>query len=124
MLVRGIELFQNTWIEYLNYKSSWHGRYERSIKRLRPKYDEAWKQLVDSGVLRPGETDEPALREAHRRVGWYLATEILADVIGIEEYDIPHVQEVASVKNDKFYLRETGFFAVCGMPVQSVLENK
>ncbi len=34
----------------------------------------------------------PVLREAHRRVGWYLATEFLADVIGIEEHPIPHVQ--------------------------------
>ena len=34
----------------------------------------------------------PALREAHRRVGWYLATEFLADVIGVEEYPITHVQ--------------------------------
>jgi uracil phosphoribosyltransferase len=32
------------------------------------------------------------LREAHPRAGWYLATEFLADVIGIEEYSIPHVQ--------------------------------
>ena len=34
----------------------------------------------------------PALRDAHRRVGWYLATEFLADLIGLEEYRIPHVQ--------------------------------
>jgi uracil phosphoribosyltransferase/phosphoserine phosphatase/adenylate kinase len=34
----------------------------------------------------------PALREAHRRVGWYLATEFVADLIGLEEYPIPHVQ--------------------------------
>ncbi|KAF8243481.1 hypothetical protein K440DRAFT_55619 [Wilcoxina mikolae CBS 423.85] len=34
----------------------------------------------------------PALREAHRRVGWYLATEFLAEMIGVEEYPIPHVQ--------------------------------
>ena len=34
----------------------------------------------------------PALREAHHRVGWYLATEYLADVIGLEDYLIPHVQ--------------------------------
>ncbi|KAL2256262.1 hypothetical protein VTK26DRAFT_1919 [Humicola hyalothermophila] len=47
-----------TWIEYLNYEYSWYDRYERSIKRLQPKYDKAWKQLVDSGVLRPGETEE------------------------------------------------------------------
>jgi Uracil phosphoribosyltransferase len=34
----------------------------------------------------------PVLREAHRCVGWYLATEFLADVIGTEEYPIMHVQ--------------------------------
>lgn len=34
----------------------------------------------------------PALREAHRQVGWYLATEFLADVIGLEKYPISHVQ--------------------------------
>ncbi|KAI9770973.1 MAG: hypothetical protein M1840_002677 [Geoglossum simile] len=32
------------------------------------------------------------LREAHCRVGRYLATEFLADVIGIEDYPIMHVQ--------------------------------
>ncbi|KAK4130803.1 hypothetical protein BT67DRAFT_452146 [Trichocladium antarcticum] len=36
----------------------------------------------------------PALREAHRRIGWYLATGFLSDVhvIGMEQYGIPHVQ--------------------------------
>ncbi|KAK3356727.1 uracil phosphoribosyltransferase-domain-containing protein [Lasiosphaeria hispida] len=34
----------------------------------------------------------PALREAHRRVGWYLGMEMLADIIGTEEFSIPHVQ--------------------------------
>lgn len=34
----------------------------------------------------------PVLREAHRRVGWYLATEFLVDLIGIEEYPTAHVQ--------------------------------
>lgn len=34
----------------------------------------------------------PALREAHRRVGWYLAMEFLPDLIGVEDYPIPHVQ--------------------------------
>jgi hypothetical protein len=47
-----------TWIEYLNYEYSWYDRYTRLFKRLQPKYDEAWQKLVDSGVLRPGETDE------------------------------------------------------------------
>lgn len=34
----------------------------------------------------------PGLREAHRRVGYYLAMEFVADIIGVEEYAIPHVQ--------------------------------
>ncbi|KAF2818074.1 hypothetical protein CC86DRAFT_435316 [Ophiobolus disseminans] len=34
----------------------------------------------------------PALREAHRRIGWYLGTEFLASIIGVEEFTIPHVQ--------------------------------
>ncbi|KAB5513039.1 hypothetical protein GE09DRAFT_1047315 [Coniochaeta sp. 2T2.1] len=47
-----------TWIEYINYEYSWYDRYARLFKRLQPKYDAAWQKLVDSGVLRPGETDE------------------------------------------------------------------
>jgi uracil phosphoribosyltransferase/adenylate kinase/phosphoserine phosphatase len=42
--------------------------------------------------MRDANTAGPALRETHRRVGQYLATEFLPDVIGIEEYPIPHVQ--------------------------------
>lgn len=42
--------------------------------------------------MRDAKLAGPVLREAHRRVGWYLATELLADVIGIEEYPIAHVQ--------------------------------
>ncbi len=34
----------------------------------------------------------PALRDAHRRVGWYLAHEYLSTTIGLEEYDIDLVQ--------------------------------
>lgn len=33
----------------------------------------------------------PNLREAHRRVGWYLAIDVLADVVGIEKCPIQHV---------------------------------
>ena len=33
----------------------------------------------------------PDLREAHRRVGWYLANEFLADVVGLEQCPIRHV---------------------------------
>ena len=34
----------------------------------------------------------PALQNAHRRIGEYLAIEFLADIIGLEEYNIQHVQ--------------------------------
>ncbi|KAI0440622.1 uracil phosphoribosyltransferase-domain-containing protein [Xylaria telfairii] len=34
----------------------------------------------------------PDLREAHRRIGWYLATEALPQFVGLEEYPISHVQ--------------------------------
>lgn len=34
----------------------------------------------------------PALRGAHRSVGWYLATEFLADTIGVEGFNVTHVQ--------------------------------
>jgi hypothetical protein len=34
----------------------------------------------------------PALRKSHHQVGWYLAVEFLADIIGIEEHSILHVE--------------------------------
>ncbi|KEZ40761.1 Uncharacterized protein SAPIO_CDS8714 [Scedosporium apiospermum] len=34
----------------------------------------------------------PSLRRAHHQVGRYLATEFLTEIIGVESYDIPHVQ--------------------------------
>ncbi|KAI7970534.1 hypothetical protein EIK77_005438 [Talaromyces pinophilus] len=34
----------------------------------------------------------PVLRKAHYRVGWYLATEFCAEILGLETFPIPHVQ--------------------------------
>ncbi|KAF2788261.1 uracil phosphoribosyltransferase [Melanomma pulvis-pyrius CBS 109.77] len=34
----------------------------------------------------------PPLREVHRLVGWYLSMQFLANLIGVEEHLIPHVQ--------------------------------
>jgi uracil phosphoribosyltransferase len=34
----------------------------------------------------------PALRDVHQRIGWYLAHEFVADIMGIEPYHILHVQ--------------------------------
>ena len=43
-------------------------------------------------AMRDADIRGPALRESHRRVGQYLATELLSGVVGIEEYPILHVQ--------------------------------
>jgi hypothetical protein len=45
-----------TWIECFNFECSWHDKYTRSVKSLKPRHDQAWKKLVHSVVLRPGET--------------------------------------------------------------------
>ncbi|KAI2604631.1 uracil phosphoribosyltransferase-domain-containing protein [Hypoxylon sp. NC1633] len=34
----------------------------------------------------------PKLREAHHNVGWYLAIELLTELVGVEEYPMKHVQ--------------------------------
>ncbi|KAL8917035.1 MAG: hypothetical protein Q9208_008210 [Pyrenodesmia sp. 3 TL-2023] len=39
----------------------------------------------------------PALRKAHRRIGWYLATEFVTNVIGLEKYSLPHVLGRATI---------------------------
>ena len=43
-------------------------------------------------LMRDATVAGPTLRKAHRRAGWYLANEFLTDVIGFEEFLIPHVQ--------------------------------
>lgn len=45
-----------------------------------------------STPMRNADSNGPLLREAHRRVGWYLATEHVGAMVGIEKYDIPHTQ--------------------------------
>ena len=47
-----------TWIEYLDFEYWWYDKEMRFVKRHQPRYDEAWKKLVDSQVLRPSETEE------------------------------------------------------------------
>jgi uracil phosphoribosyltransferase/adenylate kinase/phosphoserine phosphatase len=42
--------------------------------------------------MRDAAISGPALQNAHRRVGWYLATEFLTEMLGVEPYAIPHVQ--------------------------------
>ena len=47
-----------TWIEYFGYECWVSETYTRFLQRKQPSYDEAWKKLVDSNVLRPFETEE------------------------------------------------------------------
>ncbi|KAJ2905829.1 hypothetical protein MKZ38_004077 [Zalerion maritima] len=42
--------------------------------------------------MRDSRVSGSALRGAHHRVGWYLATRFLPDVMGTEAFSIPHVQ--------------------------------
>lgn len=69
-----------TWIEYLNYEYSWYDRYARSVKRLQPQHDEDWEKLVDSGALRPSETEEYLLTDEsafQRHSEWSVARRAL-----------------------------------------------
>jgi hypothetical protein len=56
-----------TWIEYLNFEYWWYDRYTNSVKRQQQQYDEAWKKLVGSKVLRPFETEESNIESVFRR---------------------------------------------------------
>ncbi|OAA58603.1 hypothetical protein SPI_06676 [Niveomyces insectorum RCEF 264] len=53
------------WVEYLNYEYTWHDKYTRIVKREKLVYEEAWTKLADSGVLRPGETEETIRTDGH-----------------------------------------------------------
>ncbi len=46
------------WIEYLAFECAVHSRYTRSFQRLQLQHDEAWETAVNSGLLRPFETEE------------------------------------------------------------------
>ncbi|KAK3111595.1 hypothetical protein LTR53_012998 [Teratosphaeriaceae sp. CCFEE 6253] len=45
-----------TWIEYLGYEYWFYDQSATYVEHCQRKHDEAWKKLVDSGVLRPGES--------------------------------------------------------------------
>lgn len=42
--------------------------------------------------MRDAKNSGHVLREAHRRVGWYLSTEFVTKMIGVETYEMDHVQ--------------------------------
>ena len=67
-----------------------NSRSRRTLQVLHATHKPAAKLLTTP--TRDANIAGPALQQAHRRVGWYLATEFLTDVIGLEDYPIPHVQ--------------------------------
>jgi uracil phosphoribosyltransferase len=54
----------------------------------------------------------PGLREAHRRTGWYLGTEFLGSVIGLEEITIKHVQGHRTSGHQLLHERHTSIVAL------------
>lgn len=84
-----LPLIQLTEHEFLNSVLCHRSRHA-GLQPLHATDKKAVKLLMTP--MRDAKVAGPALREAHRRVRWYLATEYLADVIGIEEYPILHVQ--------------------------------
>lgn len=49
----------------------------------------------------------PALREAHRQIGWYLAMQYLTEVIGLQGISIPHVQGGTTTGHHLYHERQT-----------------
>ena len=54
----------------------------------------------------------PGLREAHRRVGWYLAIEFLTDVMGLEQSTIRHVLGHETRGHQLFHEKHTTIVAL------------
>lgn len=77
-----------TWIEYLNYEYWHYDQYMSEVERLRPRYDQAWKELVDSNTLRPYEREEYILKnfehgfrqETEERAAWRVVEAAESDV--------------------------------------------
>lgn len=67
-----------------------HHRNQHSLRVLHATDRNAAKLLMTP--MRDGTVAGPNLREAHHRVGRYLAIEFVTDIVGLEEHAILHVQ--------------------------------
>jgi uracil phosphoribosyltransferase/phosphoserine phosphatase/adenylylsulfate kinase-like enzyme len=61
---------------------------------------------------RNAEVSGPGLKEAHRRIGWYLGTEFLGSVIGLEKITIEHVQGHTTSGHQLLHERSTSIIAL------------
>lgn len=84
--------------------------YRRSIQVLHASNKNAAKLLQTP--MRDALTAGPALRKAHRRVGWYLATEFLSTIIGMDEYRILHVQSYHTIGYRLLHEKQTSIVAL------------
>jgi adenylate kinase/phosphoserine phosphatase len=67
----------------------------------------------------------PALRDAHRRIGYYLAVEFLTELLGLEEVKIPHVLGHQDVGHIPRHEKKTCIVALMrgGEPMASGVNN-
>ena len=63
-------------------------------------------------AMRDASVAGPALRKVHRRVGWYLASEYLTRVIGLEEVLIEHVQGPKTTGHRLLHEQKTSIIAI------------
>jgi uracil phosphoribosyltransferase len=63
---------------------------KRQLRIIHPTSQHA--ALLLSTLMRDANIAGSALREAHRQAGWYLATQYLSCMVGLEEHAVPHVQ--------------------------------
>ncbi|AEO63071.1 uncharacterized protein THITE_2107924 [Thermothielavioides terrestris NRRL 8126] len=89
-----------TWIEYVNYECAWYDEHVRAVERLRPRHEEAWKALVDSGVLRPGETEEYLLTDESALQRQTERDQAEMAVKSAEEFGEAALRETAKAKMD------------------------
>lgn len=64
----------------------------RPLQRLQVRHPTSNAPKLLQTPMRDANICGPALREAHRRTGWYLAMEVVSDMLGTETHDVPHVQ--------------------------------
>ncbi len=68
--------------------------------------------LLLATPMRDASNAGPALREAHRRVGWYLAIEFVANIVGLEDCPIQHVLGHQTSGSRLFHEQQTTIVAL------------
>ncbi|KAJ5053754.1 uncharacterized protein L3040_000045 [Drepanopeziza brunnea f. sp. 'multigermtubi'] len=64
----------------------------RRRKHVSVRYPSKNAAMLLQTPMRDAEKAGPVLQDVHRRVGWFLAMELVTDLLGTETYRIPHVQ--------------------------------